>query len=73
MLNEELAYAKCARFAAFARMDSGRSSDYKTADADRMDHFRKGFDLAMLCSNDTANLNAAIQDKASQIDMYSDS
>ena len=73
MLNEALAYAKYIRFAACARMNENPELVrlfQKTADADRMDHFRREFDLAMLCSDDAANLKAAIQDKASQIDMY---
>lgn len=74
MLNEALAYAKYVRFAACARMNENQELAklfQKTADVDRMDHFRREFDLTTLCSDDLTNLKAAIEDKTRQIDMYS--
>ena len=73
MVKEALANAKYMRFAACARMNEHPEIArifQKTADTDRMDHFRKEFDLATLCSDDTANLKTAIRDKGYQVDMY---
>jgi rubrerythrin len=75
MLNEALAYAKYTRFAACARMNDDPELArlfQNTADVDRIDHFRKEFDLAVLCNDDVANLRAAVEDKAHQIDMYTE-
>jgi rubrerythrin len=75
MAIEAFAHAKYARFAASARMNENpdlASLFQSTADLDRIAHFRKEFDFAYAPHSDVENLESAIKDKASVIDMYSE-
>ena len=73
MAVEALASAKYTRFAACARTNEnpelGRLFQ-TTADVDRTAHFRKEFDLDAGPCEDRQNLESAIQDKESLIEMY---
>lgn len=75
MLNEALAYAKYSRFAACARINESpelATLFQRTADVDRIEHFRREFEMAMTCMDDSTNLKTAMHDKARQIDMYNE-
>lgn len=75
MAVEAFAHAKYARFAASARINDNpdlASLFQSTADLNRIAHFRKEFDFAYAPRGDVENLESAIKDKASVIEMYSE-
>src|SRR6266566_191149 len=75
MALEAFANAKYTRFAASARMNENpdlASLFQTTADLDRIAHFRKEFDFVYAPGDDAENLQSAISDKDSVIEMYSE-
>jgi len=75
MALEAFANAKYTRFAACARMNENpdlASLFQTTADLDRIAHFRKEFDFVYAPCGDAENLQSAISDKDSVIEMYSE-
>jgi rubrerythrin len=75
MAFEAFATAKYTRFAACARRNENpdlASLFQATADLDRIAHFRKEFDFVYAPCDDAENLQSAISDKDSVIEMYSE-